>query len=94
MKDKKDNIESMTEKDLDRIIADNKEWRRLLWNKMDLLDSHIKQSDAEITKQISEFKLDYMKKITTLEIKVALFGAIFGFSSGAIASIAVAFIKN
>lgn len=61
----------MDEKELSILVQNEKEWRRMLWKKLEAVE-------------IAQGKTD--SRITSLEVKNAFFGSIFGFFAGMIAS--------
>ena len=60
-------MEIMSDKELNRIVSNDKEWRRYIIKKLDKIED-------EQQKQAI--------KVNTLEVKASLFGIIFGFISG------------
>ena len=57
----------MTEKELERILGNNKEWRRFLLTKIDTMERE--QRDMIIT-------------ITTLKVKIGFIASVFGLLGG------------
>lgn len=72
----------MSEDKLEQIVTNEKEWRKLLYKKIESMEEDQKQ-----------FKKDYFITITTLKVKHGILSAFFGVIGGSIATLLV-FLKK
>ena len=61
--------ESMNEQELTILVRNEMEWRKKLWQKLEIVEAHQVEND---------------KVLTGLKIKVSLFGGFFGAIGGAL----------
>lgn len=74
---------NMSDKELDRVVQNETEWRKMIWKEL-----------SETRQELHNFKLEMTSVTTTLKIKIGTFGTIFGFIGGTIVSAILALIKT
>jgi hypothetical protein len=68
----------MTEKEINRIVSNEKEWRKLILSEI----RTVKKEVADVSKSQNNMALE----MNTLKVKVAIFGSAFGGAAGIIAA--------